>query len=150
MAALPRLRSKGKRDRLIATVSWARGRAALALLLVLCACSPFSGNGAAAPDTAAKFDPAETPPRNAANERILSLPAHQQARVMGTAVGKSCVGKAAFFMGFGDEESAFWSVRCADGRTYAVAIAPDEAGTATSMSCASFTAKTRVACFKKF
>jgi len=147
---LLRLRSRRNRGRIATMESCASGIGVLALLLVLCACSPFSGDGTATPDAFAKSDPVEKPPRNAANERILSLPAHQQARVMGTAIGKSCVGKTAFFMGLGDEGSAFWSVRCANGRTYAVAVAPDEDGSTTSMSCASFTAKTHVQCFKKF
>ena len=123
---------------------------ALVGVAVLSACSPYSGDAAAPAKGAAKTEADNAPPRNVANDHILSLTKQQQARILGSAVGKSCVGKSAFFMGLGDEGSAFWSVRCANGRTYVVAIAADSAGNTSSTSCSTFKAKTHVDCFKKF
>ena len=126
------------------------GMLGLVGVAVLSACSPFSRDAAAPANAAAKTGSDEAPARNVANDRILSLTKQQQARILGSAVGKSCVGKSAFFMGLGDEGSAFWSVRCANGRTYVVAIAADDAGTTSSASCSTFKAKAHVDCFKKF
>jgi hypothetical protein len=126
-------------------------------LAVVSGCAASSGDAgapggpAAAPKgTAAASSVDVTARRNTTNEHLMSLTKQQQARLLGTAVGESCVGKSAFFMGIGDNGSAFWSVRCADGRTYAVAIAADDAGTASVMKCATFKATAHVDCFKKF
>ena len=79
----------------------------------------------------------------------MSLTPKQQAAILGKAAGKGCVGRTAFFMGMSDTNSAFWSVRCSSGRTYAVAVNADAEGTTFAMTCAALKAKTHVDCFKK-
>ena len=134
-----------------------RTMGALVVLAMLSGCAASSGDtakpggSAAAPKGAAAAPSVDmTARRNVTNEHLMSLTKRQQARLLGTAVGESCVGESAVFMGIGDNGSAFWSVRCVDGRTYAVAIAADDAGTASAMKCATFKATAHVDCFKKF
>lgn len=124
----------------------------LLLALVLaqgCSLLPqtFGGGSERAPAAAEK--PA-VPPENATQNTIMNLPPKQQAAVLGSAVGKGCKGKSAFFMGTIDTGSAIWSVRCTSGRTYAVEIVADAAGSTYAMTCAAYKEKTRIECFKKF
>jgi hypothetical protein len=76
---------------------------------------------------------------NDARDRIAALPTPEQALVLGKLVGPNCVGVRAFAMGFGkrdgDSGDAYWSVQCADGKSYAVAIRPDKVGSAEVLSC---------------
>jgi hypothetical protein len=75
-----------------------------------------------------------------AQQRMAGLPSTEQARLLGQAASEDCAGVAAFAMGIGRKDAdwgdAYWSVRCADGRSYAVIIRPDRAGTATALPCA--------------
>lgn len=76
---------------------------------------------------------------NIANDRLETLPSTEQARLLGRDVGQGCDGVFAFAMGLGhhdaDKGDAYWSVRCADGRTYAVALHPGAAGGASVLGC---------------
>ena len=66
---------------------------------------------------------------NQTNDRLLSLPAAEQAQTLANNVGNGCVGTEAFLMGVTTTGKAkgyaYWSVRCKDGRSFAVQIAPD-------------------------
>lgn len=66
---------------------------------------------------------------NPTHDRLLSLPPAEQARTLASAIGQGCVGKSAFPMGVTASGKAkglaYWSVRCKDGRSFAVQIAPD-------------------------
>ena len=81
---------------------------------------------------------------NRANEYLQKQSPAGQASLLGKAVRLNCTGKTAFFMGMGtkagDEALAFWSVKCANGNTYAVEVAPN--GTSMSMQCSAFAANT--------
>ncbi len=76
---------------------------------------------------------------NIANDRLASLPSTEQALLLGRDVGPGCDGVVAFGMGLGrhdaDKGDAYWSVRCADGREYAVALHPGPAGGASVLGC---------------
>lgn len=65
---------------------------------------------------------------NPTNDRLLSLPAAEQAQTLAHNVGNGCVGTEAFPMGVtatGQAKGfAYWSVRCKDGRSFAIQIAP--------------------------
>jgi hypothetical protein len=93
-----------------------------------------------------------TPSRNLASDRLRSLSSGQQAAALGKAVGEGCVGTSAFFMGIGDKgfgkDKAFWSIRCRDGKTYAVEINPDSTGSTNVLECSVLKTVTGTACFK--
>jgi hypothetical protein len=89
--------------------------------------------------------------RNPANERLANLTSTEQAVVLGKKIGRGCAGVLAFPMGIGDHDAdrgdAYWSVRCADGASYAVTIHPDAAGSISVLSCAAMRQAGRE-CFK--
>ena len=112
-------------------------KAAAVVLLVLSYLVPVASANAAAV--------------NRANEYLQKQSPAGQASLLGKAVRLNCTGKTAFFMGMGtkagDEALAFWSVKCANGNTYAVEVAPN--GTSMSMQCSAFAANNVGQCFKK-
>jgi len=76
---------------------------------------------------------------NIANDRLANLPSTEQAVLLGRDIGQGCDGVFAFAMGFGrhdaDKGDAYWSVKCADGKSYAVALHPDKAGGVSVLGC---------------
>jgi hypothetical protein len=88
---------------------------------------------------------------NPAHDRLLALPPDQQAKTLAQAIGRGCVGKSAFPMGVTSTGKAkglaYWSVRCKDGRSFAVQIAPD--AQAIAADCRALEASGKE-CFKKF
>jgi hypothetical protein len=89
---------------------------------------------------------------NSANDHLASLPSTEQALLLGRAVGPNCKGVLAFPMGFGkrdaDRGDAYWSVRCAEGGSYAVAVHPDKTGSTTVFGCDAAKAA-GMECFKR-
>jgi hypothetical protein len=89
---------------------------------------------------------------NPANDHLATLPSTEQALLLGRAVGADCQGTMAFPMGIGrrdaDRGDAYWSVRCADGASYAVAIHPDKGGSTTVFNCNAVKAA-GLECFKR-
>jgi hypothetical protein len=88
---------------------------------------------------------------NPTNDRLLTLPAAQQAKTLAKGVGQGCVGTSAFPMGVtatGKAKGlAYWSVRCKDGRSFAIQIAPD--AQAVVVDCRALQGSGKE-CFKKF
>jgi hypothetical protein len=88
---------------------------------------------------------------NPANARLADLPSTEQAVVLGKVIGHGCTGVVAFPMGIGrhdaDRGDAYWSVRCADGKSYAVALHPDQAGSVSVLGCDAMQSA-GMACFK--
>jgi hypothetical protein len=88
---------------------------------------------------------------NPTHDRLLSLPPGEQAKILANGIGQGCVGKSAFPMGVtatGKAKGlAYWSVRCKDGRSFAVQIAPD--AEAVVVDCRVLQANGKE-CFKKF
>ncbi len=89
---------------------------------------------------------------NPTNDRLLAMPEAQQAQALGKSLRRGCVGLEAFPMGVtasgrakGD---AYWSVRCKDGKSYAVQIPPRGKG-AVVVDCQVLQGTGRE-CFKKF
>src|SRR6185437_1797001 len=86
-----------------------------------------------------------------ANDYLLSLSPARQAQMLGQAVGSTCTGKTAFFMGIGvpnfPKRQALWSVKCTNGATYAVKVNPN--GASQAIECTVFTSMDGFACFKK-
>ncbi len=89
---------------------------------------------------------------NGANDYLLSVPPKVQASTLAKAVGENCRGQTAFYEGIGrtglSEGKGFWSVRCADGRSFSVQVNPD--GTSLVLECAVLKALNAGTCFKKF
>ena len=115
--------------------------------LVLVMAISLAANSAVA---AAKH-PAET--LNFANDQLAKLPPAEQAAKLAHAVGHWCIGTQAFLMGMQTTEpgkgNAYWSLRCADGTSWAVQVDPG-AGV-TAIDCASFKESAiGKECFKKF
>ena len=88
---------------------------------------------------------------NPTHDHLLLLPPAQQARTLGKGVGQGCVGVSAFPMGVTTSGKAkglaYWSIRCKDGRSFAVQIAPD--AQAVVVDCRLLQANGKE-CFKKF
>lgn len=88
---------------------------------------------------------------NPINDRLLSLPAAEQANTIANNVGQGCVGTLAFPMGVTSTGKAkgfaYWSVRCKDGRSFAIQIAPN--AEIVVVDCRVLKANGKE-CFKKF
>jgi hypothetical protein len=88
---------------------------------------------------------------NPVHDRLLSLPPAEQANMIAHNVGQGCVGMKAFPMGVtatGKAKGlAYWSVRCKDGRSFAVQIAPN--AETVVIDCRLLKANGKE-CFKKF
>ncbi len=88
---------------------------------------------------------------NPTHDHLLALPPAEQAKILGKGIGKGCVAVSAFPMGVTSTGKAkglaYWSVRCKDGRSFAVQIAPD--AQAVVVDCRVLQANGKD-CFKKF
>lgn len=88
---------------------------------------------------------------NGANDYLLSVTPKIQAATLAKAGGAGCRGQKAFYMGIGksglSEDKGFWSVRCADGRSFSVQVNPD--GTSLVLECVALRALNAGTCFKK-
>jgi hypothetical protein len=88
--------------------------------------------------------------KNATNERLLAATPVEQAQVLTKDI-KGCAGTSAFPMGMtmtGKAKGfAYWSVRCQDGRSFAVQISPDAKMAIVDCKALEGSGKE---CFKKF
>ena len=88
---------------------------------------------------------------NPTHDHLLALPPAEQAKILGKGIGQGCVAVSAFPMGVTSAGKAkglaYWSVRCKDGRSFAVQIAPD--AQAVVVDCRLLQANGKE-CFKKF
>jgi hypothetical protein len=88
---------------------------------------------------------------NKINDRLLSMSPAEQAQTIAHNVGQNCVGTEAFPMGVTTTGKAkgfaYWSVRCKDGRSFALQIAPN--GDIFVADCQVLKANGKE-CFKKF
>jgi len=88
---------------------------------------------------------------NPIHDRLLSLPPAEQAKTLGQNVGQGCIGTLAFPMGVISTDKwkslAYWSVRCKDGRSFAIQIAPN--AQIFVIDCRTLQANGKE-CFKKF
>jgi len=89
---------------------------------------------------------------NSANDSLLAMSPEQQAKELSHGI-KGCAGISAFPMGVvstGKWKSlAYWSVRCKDGRSFAVQIAPDPKAPPQVADCRALEGSGKE-CFKKF
>jgi hypothetical protein len=89
---------------------------------------------------------------NATNDSLLAMKPDQQAKVLSRAV-KGCAGIEPFPMGVVSTTKwkalAYWSVRCKDGRNFAVQIAPDPKAPWIVADCRELQGSGKE-CFKKF
>lgn len=87
---------------------------------------------------------------NSANDSLLAMPPDQQAEMLTKGI-KGCVGTSPFPMGVTTTGKAkgyaYWSVRCKDGRSFAVQITPKSQATAAECKELEGSGKE---CFKKF
>ncbi len=88
---------------------------------------------------------------NSTNARLLGLMPVEQAAVLARIVGGGCLGKEVFYMGAGTsgfaEDKAFWSLRCLDGRQFAIETRPD--GSTVVVDCAVLKTFNAGQCFEK-
>jgi hypothetical protein len=88
---------------------------------------------------------------NPINDRLLALPSAEQAKTIAQNVGQGCVGTSAFPMGVVSTDKwkslAYWSVRCKDGRSFAIQISPN--AQIFVVDCQTLRANGKE-CFKKF
>jgi len=95
--------------------------------------------------------------RAAANDQgewlLKQTPSEQAAllaRRVTASVGEECIGKDAFYQGTGyDGSSAYWSVRCTNGRKYQVKILADANGGTSVTDCETLLIKNGSRCFEK-
>ena len=87
---------------------------------------------------------------NEASDRLSALPARQQALFLSATVGEGCTGNRAFYMGSSPKDrSAFWSVGCANGKSYLVQVNADATGSTTVLECSVYKLVTKLSCFTK-
>ncbi len=90
---------------------------------------------------------------NPTNDRLLAMPEPERAAALANSFRHGCVGVEAFPMGVTASGkargTAYWSVRCKDGKSYVVQIAPNKKGTAVVADCKVLQGTGRE-CFKKF
>jgi hypothetical protein len=87
---------------------------------------------------------------NAANDNLLAMPPEEQAKMLTKGI-KDCVGESPFPMGVTTTGKAkgyaYWSVRCKDGRSFAIQITPKSQASAADCKALEGSGKE---CFKKF
>ena|SRR6516162_1972878 len=87
---------------------------------------------------------------NSANDSLLAMSPEQQAQMLTKGI-KGCVGESPFPMGVTKTGKAkgyaYWSVRCQDGRSFAIQITPKSQATAAECKQLEGSGKE---CFKKF
>ena len=87
---------------------------------------------------------------NSANDSLLAMTPDQQAKMLTKGI-KGCVGESPFPMGVTPTGKAkgyaYWSVRCKDGRSFAVQITPKSQASAAECKALEGSGKE---CFKKF
>jgi hypothetical protein len=79
-----------------------------------------------------------------AQHQLLAMPPDEQAKILTKGI-KGCEGESPFAMGV-IKSYAYWSVRCKDGRSFVVQIAPDAKATAADCRALDGTGKE---CFTK-
>ena len=102
---------------------------------------------------AAEKSPAAAPSLNPANDKLQQLSPADRAAKLARAVNEWCIGIEAFPMGITTTGKAkgyaYWSLRCADGSTWAVQV--DPRARVTAMDCENFNHDAEgKECFKKF
>jgi hypothetical protein len=95
----------------------------------------------------------ESKSNNPAQDQLLKLSPAERAARLARAVGNWCIGTEAFLMGVvtsgSGEGNAYWSLRCADGATWAVQV--DPLAEVTAIACDDFKeVAAGKECFKKF
>lgn len=116
------------------------------LSAALAAAVLVAGGNVAAAQRAAK-------PANPAHEKLEKLAPAERAGVLARAVGQWCIGTETFLMGLvtagTGKGNAYWSLRCADGTTWAIQV--DPLAEVAAIDCDSFKAAgAGKECFKKF
>ena len=91
--------------------------------------------------------------QNPAHDQLLKLSPPERAAKLARAIGNWCIGTEAFLMGVvtsgPGQGNAYWSLRCADGATWAVQV--DPSAEVTAIDCDDFKeVAAGKECFKKF
>jgi hypothetical protein len=90
---------------------------------------------------------------NRVNDRLLAMPPEKRAEMVGASLHRDCVGVEAFPMGVAKtgraKGAAYWSVRCQNGKSYAVEFPPNPKIRAMFVDCQQLEGTGRE-CFKKF
>jgi hypothetical protein len=115
------------------------------LVLLLAAALLAAGSGWAPLQAAGSGNPR--------NDRLAALPPTQQAQALANGLRRGCVGVSAFPMGVTAtgkaKGTAYWSVRCKNGKSYAVEIPRTTKGPMPFVDCQQLQGTGRE-CFKKF
>ncbi len=92
-------------------------------------------------------------PKNEYNDKLVNLSPGDRAAKLAEVIGSWCVGTSTFLMGIsesGPEQGyAYWSLRCLDGRSFAIQIDPQGGGAAVDCETLKEQSGGRD-CFKKF
>ena len=90
---------------------------------------------------------------NPRNDKLLAVPESDRGEVLGKILGHGCVGVDAFPMGVmrtgRAKGAAYWSVRCQNGKSYAIEFPPNPKIRAPFVECQQLEG-TGHECFKKF
>jgi hypothetical protein len=87
---------------------------------------------------------------NTAHDRMLHLDPDARAAALGLAAGDGCRGTDSFFMGMNSKDnSAYWSVRCTNGKSYQVSIDANATGSTSVMDCDLLKTVAKISCFAK-
>jgi hypothetical protein len=92
--------------------------------------------------------PASRGTANPAQDQLMALPDQIRIFALATIVKKNCVGTRAFFMGMASNHNAYWSVACANGKSYEVEIAPDANGSTAVLDC-TILRRAKINCFER-
>jgi hypothetical protein len=124
------------------------GASLMMVVMAVAAMLVTAGSAAAAQRTARPARPA-----NPANDKLEKLAPAERAGVLARAAPNWCIGTETFLMGLetagAARGNAYWSLRCADGSTWALQV--DPLAGITVIDCDTFKAAgDGKECFKKF
>ena len=92
--------------------------------------------------------PASHGTENTAHDQLMALSDRTRILSLATIVKNGCIGTGAFFMGMASNHSAYWSVACANGKSYVVQVAPDANGSTAVLNCAVLS-RAEINCFDR-
>lgn len=107
-------------------------------------------------DTSGKFDSASTVEQvpapahsgNLAHDMLISFDAASRTSALGKTAG--CRAAESFFMGQDPKrKTAYWSVRCENGKSYQISINADAKGTTNILDCGVLRKMAHISCFEK-
>jgi hypothetical protein len=95
--------------------------------------------------------PTVKPTGNIAHDQLISFPPEVQMFALSRVLtDEHCNANRVYYQGMSKDHTAFWSVGCANGRSYEVSIYADKKGSTKVLDCATLKAVAGTNCFEKF